>query len=174
MTSPVLDENALLRRVEAIERQLRELGPSVAKSVQSIVAGLIRGGYANQAQEVGFSLPTSPGLTPVVSTLIEVPEGYARGIVVAAGWCAATNISGGTDNLRVGVSVDGNTPASVTVYPSTPHGSTAAAQVLEITYLEGLTPGGTVSIEGVTASSGATPWGTSTNMYVQGFAIFFV
>ena len=93
------DDAALMRRIEGIERQLRELGPSVASSIFPMIADLqaqadatdavvaamadviaAQVSYEVAATSTASAWTVSTGMVTKASTTITVPAGYTQAL----------------------------------------------------------------------------------------------
>lgn len=147
------DDAALMRRIEAIERQLRELGPSVASSFAPVITDLQAQQATLAAQQVtladqvaglsavvdeqvsgdtstqfasGFSLTSTPSQQAGVS--IAVPAGFSVARVMAF-----SNLSAGSAAVNCATRISGVTGGTITgVY-----GFAASAYVATLTGLDG-------------------------------------
>lgn len=136
MTSPLIDENALLRRIEAIERWQREFGPSIAQSFGSTVAALTSTVAAlEDAVEdieelvdaivvpVGGKTSASSGtvdgwtggMTDRLTVTLNRPSGYTQAVVVATGAMGVLSDVPGAAIARV--TIEGSSGYS-TILPS--------------------------------------------------------
>lgn len=98
------DGDWIVRRFEALEAAMRELGPSVASSVADIVAGAVTYDAANEGV-TGYSVPSGTS-AEVVSATFTVPDGFTTAAVLAYGTIGAVNNSGSSSYLYVGVDID--------------------------------------------------------------------
>lgn len=135
MTSPLIDENALLRRIEAIERAQRELGPSIAASFQTTVAELQAQNMLILAQQAEIlelvdavvvpvgdrttaSTGTVDGWTGGMSTRLSFnlpkPSGYTEAIVVGTGAMGVLGVEPTAATARI--TIEGNSGYS-TILP---------------------------------------------------------
>jgi hypothetical protein len=169
MTSPLIDENALVRRIEDIERQLRELGPSIAASFNSTVAALVET-RSLQTNVFGFSMPSGASAS-VCSGTITIPDGYTRVSVMAVGEVSGNNNSGGVGFLYGRIFVNGD-DSGLHVSSTTGLSEQATITLSRSSYLTGLTPGGVVTVD-LYAKGDFSSWGsTSTGAYLSAVALF--
>lgn len=153
------DESTLMRRLEQIERDIRELGPSIAKSFASTVADL----QAQQAAilalvntqlvpDFGFatasnySIPAGFGSKVTRASYTHtVPAGYTKALIVASAQDAAVNSTAGLDYLSSYVQIASGYYAyasSATI----PAGYTGASFASITQLLTGLTGGATITV----------------------------
>lgn len=154
MTSPLIDENALMRRIEDIERQIRELAPSIAESTSSIVANLVTFTAADPTV-AGFTVPSGTSAS-VLSTTIAVPAGYTAAAVIGTSSIAARNNSGTTSYLYSGLDIGGYS-GDLNISLLIPNGSLGVCVSHQAQSLTGLTPGGTFTVS--LRAKGDPAWG---------------
>lgn len=142
------DEAYLVRRIEDLERRMRELGPSVAKSFRSTVADLRTAIASTIVAEADGASTSEQGVTttstPVASVTFTVPEGYTRALVVGTGVAMAYNNSGTGDYLYVMVVIDGVEGGEV--YNYAPAGYATSASIPNSADLTELTAGSTFTV----------------------------
>jgi hypothetical protein len=176
VTSPLIDENALLRRIEGIERQLRELGPSIAKSFGSTVAD-IEALLATTVDATSVNTGTSGFVVPsgssaaVLTTSVSVPLGYTRAAVMAAGTVNATNNSGSVSYLYAGIDI-GASAGGLTASMLVADGAYGTVVDHNATVLTGLTPGGTFDI--VVRGKGDPSWVSSSGIAILSAIVTFL
>lgn len=83
-------DDYVVRRLDDLQRQINELGPSVAKSFDSTVASLLTATTAHSEID-GFSLSTTP--VELARVTISVPAGYTRALVMGAAGVSGANPS---------------------------------------------------------------------------------
>jgi hypothetical protein len=154
--SPLVEKDALLRRIEGIERQLRELGPSIAKSFNTTVAQLVTY-FADDGSASGFTVPTGTS-APVLTRTITVPDGYTTAAVIAMGTVVAVNGSGAVSFLYVGLDIGGYS-GDLNVSASASPGEVAVTHDHQAQVLTGLTPGSTFTV--AVRAKGDPAWGST-------------
>lgn len=177
MTSPLIDENALLRRIEGIERQLRELGPSIAKSFGSTIADLQAVTAAIvTAQAVGASTDTFAIITSYedrATANLTVPAGFTKCVIQATATIGAINSTASADLLYVNVMING-VPAVGSVNTTVEPGAKVSLDGVDTAVLTGLTDGQVIPIVTRTKSGLATFASTVSNRaQINAFAVFY-
>lgn len=114
--SAALDPNFLMRRLESIEQWQREMMPSVARTVSDMVAASVA--FATEwAPASGFGVPSGGIGSEIVATVtVPRPTGYAYAGMIASGYIAAKNPTGGELILQAIIEINGSGAASSDVY----------------------------------------------------------
>jgi hypothetical protein len=190
VTSPLIDENALLRRIEGIERQLRELGPSIAKSFGSTVAALtttvsnLEDAVADiadlaahqiavdQDQDLNTGVAMTTSLTTRATATLTVPSGYDQAVVFAFGSIYGINNSGSVDMCGIDIYIAGTGSGQVWPSPNTPNFYTGVASASFSRTLSGLTGGGSITVQSRIQTNLAA-WTSGGVASVQAVGIFF-
>lgn len=130
----MVDEDYLIRRIEAIERAQRELGPSVMAAVATALgdatdalgdaaaaasAAALAASDATDALALAvtfatahsnasaFAIPAGGiGATSIVEATVTVPTGYTYAGIMASGFIAAKNTTAGALNLQAVIEID--------------------------------------------------------------------
>ena len=164
------DDAAIVRRLEAIERTIRELGPSVAGSIFPIIASLQAQADATDAVVAGLAdvvnaqvavarntastasaISVSPGNTYTTAS-VTVPAGYTRALVVGV---TSATANGANPLLRVATDISGDIGFDLPVYANSDNFESGT--VSHSASLTGLSGGGTVYVGArVTAASSVT------------------
>ena len=160
------DDAALMRRIEGIERQLRELGPSVASSIFPIIADLQAQADATDAvvadmaavldaQVVPAVGNATTGTTPFATSTtptnhatitFTVPSGYTRAAVSGVSSLAAFSVP-----HTVATVIAGTVGEYMEIGLADGTGSSGYARVLT-----GLTGGGTFTVQTQTRTGSGT------------------
>lgn len=161
-------EDYIVRRIADLERQVRELGPSIAQSFASTVAALVGTGACGLTG-TGFAVTTTQA--QCASGSIIIPDGYTQAIVQNVVMVSALNDQAVGDYLYAASSINGITGAqciSPLVDAGTPAGVTASA----IRTLTGLA-GGSIPV-GASVMSGSGAWSSSgfSSATINAIAIF--
>lgn len=105
------DESSVMRRLADLERQVRELGPSIANSFNSTVSELentIEGLVSfNSIGVSGGGYSTSTSFAATAGGSVVTPAGFTSATVMAIANAAATNTTAGADYLYVRASING-------------------------------------------------------------------
>lgn len=171
-----------MRRVEDIERAVRELGPSIAKSLVPIIQDL----QAKQAQleeqqdalealfnsSVTFLADFNDNNSLVITTAetqqciysFTVPAGYSRALVVGYGSVGVVNPTATASSIGGRIYID--RPSSTPVwgplrFQQALAGADAAAYPYKQTVITGLSGGETVTLRLVAINSGGVDWGAT-------------
>jgi|GEM_PF-7135072 len=126
-------DDYLVRRLDNLQRQINELGPSIANSFNTVVAQLVTPITAN-SQNAGFALPVGYANRVQVNPFaIPIPNGdYLQAIVIATSSDHAVNSTAGLDFLssNIDIYLDGVFFTSLSSPSSTvPAGYEAASTV---------------------------------------------
>jgi len=169
------DEATLIRRIEAIERAQRELGPAVMGAIGPQVAALTAQQAALAAavadlnavinaqidfgsigySATAFTIPTS--MSNVVSQTITIPAGYTRAAILGVATIGAWNGSAGGGYIYASTVVNGSPGAIMPIYVgASSYGEVTASAIRTLT---GLTPGGTITVQVGCYATGA--WGSN-------------
>lgn len=168
------DEDYLLRRIEALERAQRELGPSLMAATADAIGAIIKvvndSDYSSE-----FALPVDGAADRTVCEVgVSIPDGYSQCVLTAVADVSATNMSGGADQLYVAIRVNSSVgDTGPYLSPSIPNGQSSRPIIPTIRQLTGLTPGGEIMIEVLAQSWDTTPWGTGTFAGLAVVALFF-
>jgi len=168
-----VDEAAVPRQLEELRRQIRELGPSVAKSFKSTVENLrIAVDAATEAAastivaEAGGTSTSEQGVSttsnPAASVSFTVPEGYTRALVMGTGVAMAYNNSGTGDYLYVMVVINGNQGGEV--YNYAPSGFATSASIPNYVSLTDLAAGEAITVTADVRTSYGTWTPSAANM----------
>lgn len=152
-------EDAVIRRIQELERTIRELAPSIARSFEPVIADLqaqqatlgaqqadltaaVNDISTLSANQVTGDVANNYVLTPVTSAWVNyaplsitVPTGYTRAQVMAV----SSIIGPTTDTWQMRVDIAGTTSAAYTVFGN--NGALGFAR-----NLTGLTGGSTISV----------------------------
>jgi hypothetical protein len=149
-------EDWATRKIQDLERALKELGPSIAASFNSTIASLnvaIANAAAAAANQVapgtgsgaasGFVLSSSFAL--LVSFALIVPSGYTRALITSSGSVTSLSAYASSDGLHGYAQVSGsNGPEGVSYfYGPNSGGSTTCFQTVN---LSGLTGGAGITV----------------------------
>lgn len=129
MTSPLIEQDALLRRIEAIERWQREFAPSIAKSFGTTVAALTATVAELEAVVDALVMPVggkatassgtvdgwSGGMATRLTVNLSRPSGYTGAVVVGTGAMGVVSNAPGVAIARV--TIEGSSGYS-TVLPT--------------------------------------------------------
>lgn len=172
------DDATQIRRVEDVERSVRELGPSIAKSFGPVILDLQEKQAALEAQQAaiidllanqvtqrsGYGNATAFGLTTTPTTFcshtITVPTGYTDGAYFAAGSLGVYNTSGSPQYayLRVYAQAAGYSAWGARQQVTIPNGYVATlSATLVREYDVALTPGDPVTFYVEAFASAAIP-----------------
>jgi hypothetical protein len=161
-----------MRRIETIERQARELGPSIAASFQSTVDGLNAAIAQLLVVETGAQSNLGPAITTTRQALatisFTVPTGYTKALVQANAVAMAYNNTTGVDYLYCVASVDIGSSGGET-YNSAAVGYATSVTAPYYVQLTGLTDGETFVVAANARTNTAT-WGASTANLVTIYA----
>lgn len=131
----------IVREIEDIKRQLRELGPSIAQSFNSTVAGIILPA-AKTVVTSGFLLTTTS--TVLAEIDIPVEPGYTRAIVSVYGILnGATGATSG-DYIYAKTIINGVPSANETFFFLPTTYQIGTVPTMQATLLSGLVDGGTI------------------------------
>ena len=144
-------EDTQLRKFADLERFVRELGPSIAKSFRSTVDSLNSTIAELTAQQVsaasgsgsgsGFAVDGASSTT--TSFAVTTPTGYTRAVVLASGTVAVANGAATADYLYVKAVIAGSSGPEATVsVGAAGSGSLSASHALTVS---GLTDGQSVT-----------------------------
>lgn len=150
----LIEEDKLVRKIADLERQIRELTPSIAKSMTSVVASIVNYG-ASGASAVNFDVSTTS--TIVVSGEIDIPDGFTTAVVMNTSSAAAFNGGVSASYFYVRSWIDGVGGGETPTLASPGGGASATAAAIRT--ITGLMPGGTISV-GVSVHTDVE-WGTS-------------
>jgi hypothetical protein len=142
-------EDWATRKIQDLERQLKELGPSIAASFNTTIAQLTAA-VANQVTPAtGAGSASSFTLTSSAASLVSfnlvVPAGYTRALVTASGSVASLSAYASSDALHAIASIAGSGgPEGVSYfYGPNSGGSTTCFQAVNFT---GLVGGATIGV----------------------------
>jgi len=152
----IIDEDYLVREIEALKRQMRELGPSLMAAAGDAISTAVTFRHYTGG-DTGFAVPT-PITAAVFSATVDVPAGFTQVGVLATSYISAKNQSGGTSYIYARVAVGGDVSGNAASDP-TGNGSFGTVTSSRANTLTGLTPGGTVSLT-VLAAGSPGDWGT--------------
>lgn len=165
-------EDFIVKKIADLDRQARELGPSIAKSFQTTVDELNQAIAQLLVVETGAQSNLGPAITTTRQALatipFTVPTGYTKALVQANAVAMAYNNTSAVDYLYCMASVDigssgGETYSSAAVGYAT---SVTAPYYVELT---GLTDGETFVVAANARTNTAT-WGASTANLVTIYA----
>lgn len=158
----------LVRRIDDLERKIKELGPSVASSFATTVAGIVLPqtgvNYAN-------NVAVTTTRTVVVSRTFTVPVGFTKVQITAFSSAQALNNQAGGDYLYCQTLVDGATGGELMVYAGA--GATVGVTSPNFATLTGLTAGQVITVSTqVRTNTGTFAASTSNQFNVYASALF--
>jgi hypothetical protein len=164
--------DAIMRRIETIERQIRELGPSIAASFQTTIntlTNLVNSTVVPETSSNGAAdLATSTTSTVQTSVVFTVPAGYTQALIVASATAMAYNNTASADYLYAEVIVNGVQGGEL--YAPAGPGVSTGVNAPYFANLTGLTVGETITVA-ASVRTGFASWGASTanatNIYAQ-------
>lgn len=148
-------DDELVRRMRDLERRVDELGPSVARSVTSIVENMVKP-QAIYDHYNGFGL-TAFGAT-IRTISVPVPVGFTSAAVMATSRLYAINPTLSADRIIAFTNISPGSGHAADLLPSdlAPASGGSAINISPMTAtLTGLTPGGTfnITVEGGSLSA---------------------
>jgi len=136
-------DDALIRRVQELERAVRELGPSVAASVRTIVAALVKPDTFGETA-TGFD-PITGAWGTVATATLTVPEGFTAAVVTATCYARIINTTASTyTQIHTRVLIDAQPGPSDDEWSDAGRSDTAGNTYSDT--LTGLTPGATFGV----------------------------
>lgn len=162
-------EDETQRRLADLERQVRELGPSVAKSFLPMLALIVKGDQAG-TWATNFAVPTGTG-TAVATVTMSIPDGFSNALVFSTAHASVHNTTATNEYFYVGARVNGVLPAMM-LSPMPANGyATSSGSTTRI--LTGLS-GGTITIDVLVHSEFATWTASGSNIAsIDAFALFY-
>lgn len=166
----------LVRRVEALERKLREgiasitdsFGPTIAELQETVAQLIATASFQDEAY--GFELPSGDSASVLTGT-IDIPAGYTRASVMVVGEVSAHNNSGAGGYLYGRVFVNDD-DSGLHVSGSVPDGYHETLTMARSSYLTDLTPGGAITLN-LYAKGDYAPWDSgSCAAYLSAVAVF--
>ena len=163
-------DDYLVRRLDDLQRQIRELGPSVAASFNSTVKSLTApGGFYDSV--VGLAVTTT--LTPILAINVSVPAGFTRAVISVTGRAYAVNpTTAATDYMLAQMSVNGYYGYGLPVRAS-PGEAVVNVSPFAIVLFD-LIPGETIPLQ-LSLHSNSAAWGTEVvnTAEISGTVIWF-
>jgi hypothetical protein len=144
------------RKIQDLEREVKELGPSIAASFNSTIASLnvaIANAAAAAANQVSpatnagsaSSFVLSSSFAALVSFNLTVPTGYTRALITVSGSVASLSTYASSDAVHAFTSVAGNNGAEAVSYFYGPNSGGSATCFQTISF-SGLVGGAAVGV----------------------------